>query len=365
MSRKKRDLLNQFKKSEKNVKLTFSFGCSIAVLLGIAGSYFASQKESWLWFLIGVIVIPLFLTFLSLIPSVFFRRKMGILIPSGDEKINEERVQTIENITDTMALEYIANNEEFNTWERDTAKRKYVEIRTKEIEELNDQVMQVKMIENEIKWPDVRAKMVVKMTDETKLTYFAKNDINNFVRLRAVENANLANQVVLADILKNEKDIEIRIAAAKKLRDKDLSQSVFKEIAKKDDSISCRLEAVKQLTDQVLLAELATDDEWYSIRKEAVNNPYLLDQAVLEDIARTSEEAEDIRISAIEKISDEVVKSKLEKIHIHVWNGGCVCQKCNETRHKWRYLDSSAGRGWSCTEYKCERCGEIDGKMKD
>ncbi len=58
--RKKENLLSQFKKSEKISKIIPLSGCLTSILLCIAGFYFAFQKESWLWLLIGVIVIEVY-----------------------------------------------------------------------------------------------------------------------------------------------------------------------------------------------------------------------------------------------------------------------------------------------------------------
>jgi len=350
--KKKSDLLGQFKKSEKQTSI-FSIGCFIAPLLSLAGLYFAAQKESWFWFFIGVIVIPLFISYLSYLPLIKHKKKFGMLIPIKDEKFNKERIEAVKKLTDKTALEYIVKNYDFDIWIREAAERRYTEIRTIEIEELDDQVILVKTVKNEKEWScEVRGTAVKKITDPAILIDVAKNDRDRFVAMAAVNNPNIIDQATLADIAKNAKDSYVRISAADKLNGCDLKQNVYAEIARSDEFSEFRNEVVKKLTDQVALADLAKNDKYYVIRKAAVNNPYLINQDILAEIAKKDEEENDVRLSALSKITDQNVKSEIEKMHFHDWKG-CRCSICDATRHKWvRVKDSNEYKS------KCARCGE-------
>jgi hypothetical protein len=77
------------------------------------------------------------------------------------------------------------------------------------------------------------------------------NHARSAVRLK------LSDQDDLAEIAKNDKDGNMRLAAAAKLNDKSLAQSIYANIAKYDKDGAVRLAAVKKLADKELLANLA------------------------------------------------------------------------------------------------------------
>gem|GEM_PF-917386 len=87
-------------------------------------------------------------------------------------------------------------------------------------------------------------------------------------------------QTLLADIAKNDKDAEVRSAAADQLTD----QAVLEELARNDADYSVRYAAIYTLTNQTVLAELARNDAVSDIRQAAIWR--LKDPALLMDIVR-------------------------------------------------------------------------------
>jgi len=114
----------------------------------------------------------------------------------------------------------------------------------------------------------------------------------------------LTDQSVLAEIAKNGKNSNVRMAAAENLIDQTFAQSVFAYIAKNDESYSVRSAAVQKLTDQKLLGDIAKNDESYSIRSEAVKK--LTDQALLAEVAKNASDSR-VRIAAAEKLINQTI----------------------------------------------------------
>ena len=121
----------------------------------------------------------------------------------------------------------------------------------------------------------------------------------------------LTDQAVLAKIVVEDKDSEIRVAAIEKLTD----QAVLAKIAVEDKSF-VRGYAIKKLTDQGLLEKFAVDlDESPVYRSAAVRN--LTNQALLAKIAM-EDKIDIVREAAVEKLTDQAI---LERIAI--WDTSC------------------------------------------
>ena len=73
----------------------------------------------------------------------------------------------------------------------------------------------------------------------------------------------------LSDIAKNDKDGNVRLAAAAKMSDNSLAQIIIASIAKYDKDSAVREAAVEKLTDRDLLANLAQYSKYSSIRLAA------------------------------------------------------------------------------------------------
>jgi hypothetical protein len=150
--------------------------------------------------------------------------------------------------------------------------------------------------------PYIRETASENLVDKAVLAEIVFNDDNGNVRKAAVENVNFSNQEQLQDVLKNDVYNEVRIAAIKKLTNREL----LSDIAEQDENVFVREAAVEKLTDRVLLANIAKNDKEYSVRMAAVANSNLTDQSLLTSIARKDDDSR-IRQAAAEKLIDQRV----------------------------------------------------------
>ena len=97
-----------------------------------------------------------------------------------------------------------------------------------------------------------------------------KKDKDANVRRAAVKNKNLTNQAVLAEVALNDECEYVREAAVKKLIDPDVLESIVIG-DKKDKNANVRRAAVENenLTNQAVLAEVALNDESEYVREAA------------------------------------------------------------------------------------------------
>ncbi len=111
----------------------------------------------------------------------------------------------------------------------------------------------------------VRVEAVKRITNQVILVDFALNDKNSKVRIEAILNNNLIDQIVLTDITKNNKYGVERIIALYKLNNKSIAQEVFIDFIKQDKEINVNaLEfVVEMLTDQTI--ENITDTTFLEI----------------------------------------------------------------------------------------------------
>jgi hypothetical protein len=202
----------------------------------------------------------------------------------------------------------------------------------------------------------INAAELIGAIDQSILARIAKaaKDLNSKVRKSAVEY--LTNQSDVVDIAKTESDIEIRVAAVKRIID----QSVLFEITKNDKHALVGLSAVENpnLTDQKILSEIAinygnnhsvgsaalkklTNKDILNVirpyifpnatesiekpelllrifriagdpkvRKAAVQNPNFTDQNLLAEIAQKDENSY-VRLAAVEKLTNQSALSEI------------------------------------------------------
>ena len=155
--------------------------------------------------------------------------------------------------------------------------------------------------------PDVHRDAVKKLDDQKILAEIAKNDEDIEVRRAAVEKLDPEKwQDFLTDIAKS-KYLKICKAAMKKLVD----QNLIADVAKNAENWEIRSEAVEKLEDQEALAWVAKNDEIGWVRKAAVEK---LDpdrwQDLIVDIAK-NDKRKDVRIEAEYKLKDKATKIKV------------------------------------------------------
>jgi len=137
--------------------------------------------------------------------------------------------------------------------------------------------------------PDKMAEAAIRyINDEEVLADIAKNTKYSGVRLLAVRK-HLGDQQLLAALVKNGGDAQLRREAMKDLVDQDL----LADIANNASSVQyfdTHVVAVERLTDQRLLADIARNHGGSAVRKAAMER--LTDQGMLADIVRNNENSE-------------------------------------------------------------------------
>ncbi len=173
-----------------------------------------------------------------------------------------------------------------------------------------------KLIKNEIlanivkndKRDNIRVAAVENLTDQAILTCIAKDDEHFWVREAAAKK--LTNQAVIADFAKNDERDSIRMVAFKNLTDQRLIADVVKDGKGWNNYKESEIhqEAVKKLTDQTVLADIAKNARGNWVRKYAIQN--LTDQVVLVDIAKNDKNGE-VRMEAAKKLTDKFLAQKV------------------------------------------------------
>ena len=126
-----------------------------------------------------------------------------------------------------------------------------------------------------------------RLTDSHVLTQVALGDEDSIARHFAAHNPNLYDQDDLKKLLAESKDSDVRNAAIGRLEDVDLLASIARKNGKGIESVS----AVRNphLADQVLLAQVAIEDQWGKVGeicvKERVTDPVLLGKIALEAVS--------------------------------------------------------------------------------
>lgn len=106
---------------------------------------------------------------------------------------------------------------------------------------------------------------------------------------------NTNDQTLIARLARTSDYWEVRLAAVKKLKDKEC----LMEIAKKDSDHRVRLAAVKKLKDKEYLAEIAKKGTYENARMAAVKK--LTNKALLDEIAK-KDSSKDVTIAARKRV---------------------------------------------------------------
>jgi len=139
---------------------------------------------------------------------------------------------------------------------------------------------------------------VQKLEDQVVLAEIAKNDERIDMRTTAVFKLN--NQALLTEIAKSDDHVQVRSAAVLKLDD----QALLTEFARSDKNETIRQIAMSRLNDQKLFAEIARSDENHWVRHAAVRQ--LNDQTVIEEIARTDKNQQVFAL-AMSRLNDQTI----------------------------------------------------------
>jgi hypothetical protein len=197
------------------------------------------------------------------------------------------------------------------------AKTEKYSVTKRGIELLNDQNLLADIAKN-AKDCDARIASVNKLTGQNVLAEIAKSDKDWSVRLAAVKK--LTAQNIIVDIAKNDEDSIVRYTAAEKLTDQNIAQEVYENIAENEKEIHIRITVIEKLTDQSILVDIAKNDTNRYVREAAVKK--LTDQKVLVDIAMYDLDLS-VRIKAAECLKslgsvDEIVQIVLKNNDFNV-----------------------------------------------
>ena len=175
---------------------------------------------------------------------------------------------------------YTYDSQDPNGHEKEVQKENEISAsRQDTVGKLTDQSLLVDFARND---PDdsVRAAAIMLITDQEILSDIAKNERDGRVRLAAVER--LTDQGTLAFVAASNARWIIRKTAADKLSDHALAQTVYMAATKSESETWAREEAILAIADQPFLAETAKTNDSWEVRIVAVNK--LTDQRDLEDI---------------------------------------------------------------------------------
>ena len=165
----------------------------------------------------------------------------------------------VEKITDEAFLKEIALNDSLNSWSLGS--------RMKAIEKINDEVFLQKIILEDSN-SNLRIAAVRKLTGQDILINIAKdrNEKDWYLRKIAVEK--IECQTLLTDIVKSEMNVDVRLAALRKLEDKELvKKHVYFDY---EYSPKIRFDALNKSFDASLLKSIAAIDPAYGVRKRAI-----------------------------------------------------------------------------------------------
>ena len=207
------------------------------------------------------------------------------------------------------------------------------------IEEITDQEVLAKIAKFDEDYSN-RLEAVEFLTDQEALAYVAINDdYSEYICEKAVDRLN--DQVLLADVAKKSWDIFIRIAAAEKLNDKSVVQTLYADVAKNyidhnihfNKSGSTRMRAAEKLDNQSIAqevyADIIKDDELFSWEDTHEAFEKLTDQKLLAEIFESVQDNE-TRLHALRKITNQVLLADIAK-HNDTFlkhNPSCNCGAC-------------------------------------
>jgi len=256
----------------------------------------------------------------------------------------EVRIAAVGKLTGRSVLADIAKNNKDHTV-GEALNRRIITLRTAEIENLtNESVLaDIAMNDNDeyARWTATK-----KLTDLTVLESIAKNNYYSDVRRAAIEK--LAEQNVLADIAKNSNslhakageaavqkiieqnllcdvakstaDWKVRLAAAEKVTDQALMQTVYADIWENNNvngSEALRREAFNKITNQHILADIANRMNNFTFNWGVAAVGRLTEQSLIADVAKNAKN-ESVRIRAIENLNDKTILTSIAEHGVHV-----------------------------------------------
>lgn len=248
---------------------------------------------------------------------------------------------------------------------------------------------------------------VAKTKSQRKLAQIAKNAPVYEACQAAVES--LAVLSLLADVAENAVNIDIRASAlyklintegkdyrkrysdseTRKLVNKLTDQTILIDMIKNSSDYGYYTEMIKRLTDQALIADFINNCE-DSLKRFLIVKYSLTDQATLSLLAKSKDEGEDMRFTALAKLTNKALARKIYNDIVdnypedkrkryseidfkrmlqnecgeigHDWDG-CTCIHCGETHakgHDWdgckcKRCGASGNHDWDGC--KCKRCG--------
>lgn len=171
----------------------------------------------------------------------------------------------------------------------------------------------------------IRMAAAVRLTDnalaQTMFSNIAENDILDSTKAIS----QVTDQILLAGIAKTGSRGSLRIAAAARLIDKALAQSIFFDIAQHDAFEKIKTEATWNLTDQAMLASLAISTSSESVRLAATR--MIEDQVALAGVAKRPSAS----IAVLEGIADQTLLADVAKM---AYSGGIRLAAANKLTDK-------------------------------
>jgi len=160
----------------------------------------------------------------------------------------------------------------------------------------------------------IRKSAVMKLKDKEILKNIVVNDKNYKVRIAAIKNRHFSDQTLITQIVKIDKRLEVRKAAVEKIND----SSLLANIAKNHEDAIVRKEAVKNscFNDDKILSNISLQDSDSSVRIAAIKK--LSDQELFIKIA-SNDKNYDVRLTAIDKIEDQKKIAEIAKKYNSYW----------------------------------------------
>jgi len=206
----------------------------------------------------------------------------------------DSRLLAVEKLNDPEVLAEVARNDEYHTV-REAAVAKLLDpmVLTEIIQVEKDQAVRRRAL-------TMLIARVPTITDPVLLAFIAQAVDEPEIHRVAVENPNLVDQVILADLARTAKDWYVRSLVVEKLND----QAVLTAVARSDPSVYVRCNAVVKILDPMVLDSIAKEDVNARVRRAAVEK--LTDQTALVQIAENDKD-QSVREAAVNKISDPLV----------------------------------------------------------
>ncbi|MDR2496415.1 MAG: hypothetical protein LBD21_04735 [Tannerellaceae bacterium] len=173
-------------------------------------------------------------------------------------------------------------------------------------------------------------KKLIAEDHQPTLAEIAKANVDYFELKAIVEK--LTDQACIADVARNAKNREARIAAIEKLIAEEF-QPLLAEIAKTDENSGFSKAAVEALTDQTCIADVACNARDRYVRKAAINKLIAEDhQPLLIEIAKTDMDS-DVCKAAFKKIlptEHQPTLAEIAKAHVDYFELKAIVEKLTD-----------------------------------